>query len=281
MKDEELQQQLAEWGRAATPDPNATFADNLESGLRAMGVQRAQPRPIWQLLSGVAAAALLVIAGIFALDRYGESDLVVMSASEDTAVFLPSGTELDSPSQLGLPDGSRIEVGPDGSASVGDVVLDAGSVAEIVDGRVEVLRSPTETAPTTAVPTTTQPPTTTAPTTQPPTTTDRTTSTQPERTTTTSTRPTGSISPEIRVELTAALERRDVLLRWTATESDRIAGWEVRSISGDRTATVAVLRDPAARELRVSRPDRTVAYQVFALDRASEVVAESNRAQPR
>lgn len=278
---DDLERQLERWGRSSPPAVNQALANRLESELRRIAAEKTRPqrRPIWQPLIGITAAAVLVVAGFLALDRDGMAEIVVLSTSENAVVILPDGTEIESPSELGLPEGSRIEIGSAGSATVGDVILGAGSVVEIVDGRVEVLSSPPAPTSATTVAPTADPSTTTQPTsTQPPTTADRATSVV-DRTTTTSTgRPATTAAVEIRVVLTVRTGRSEVELSWTAADLDQITGWEMRALSGDRSATVAVLREPGARQLTLTRQDGSVTYRVLALGRDGVVLAESNSA---
>ncbi|MBT8240666.1 MAG: hypothetical protein KJN63_05515, partial [Acidimicrobiia bacterium] len=205
--------------------------------------------------------------------------------SQDSTVILPDGTELDSPTSLDLPDGTRIEVGADGSAEVDSVILDAGSVAEIVDGRLEILSQPTDTTTSTirstTAPTTSTPPSSGPSSTAPPTPVRETSTSSVDRTTSTpTTRPTDSLPVEVDIRLTATqTTRSEVALEWTVTATERIGGWEVQLRDGERTTTIARLRDPRARRLVVTRPDLdSPRYVVIGLDRNGNPVGESNPA---
>lgn len=289
MNDDDLRERLDSWGQSSPPPASDVFADNLESELRATAAQRigAAPRPIWQPLAGLVAVSVLLVAGFLALNQVtGDGHgVVVLATSQDSTVILPDGTELDSPTSLDLPDGTRIEVGTDGSAEVDSVILDAGSVAEIVDGRLEILSQPTDTT-TSTIRSTTAPTTSTPPSSGPsstaPTTPVRETSTSSvDRTTSTpTTRPTDSLPVEVNIRLTATqTTRSEVALEWTVTATERIGGWEVQLRHGERTTTIARLRDPRARRLVVTRPDLdSPRYVVIGLDRNGNPVGESNPA---
>ena len=323
MSDDELINELESLGRTEVPDVDDRFADALESRLRIQGAQQlgATPttRPIWQPLAGVLTAAVLVIAGFVAVDRLARGDdteILVLAVSQDATVILPGGEVVADRAGLELPDGTRIEVGPTGSATVGDVVLEGGAVAEIVDGVVEIQARPTEFAlPTTEVPTTaapstvtsTAPPSTAPPptappptvgpvteprppttrrttTTAPPTSTDRTTVT--DRTTTTTARTTSTtITRPTRTEPVDVAVKLEVLnvsvtrarLQWSTSTFDGITDWAVRATQGDRTTIVAVLGGADAKALAVARPERgSVTYVVLARDAGGATIAQSN-----
>jgi hypothetical protein len=311
MSDEELTNELESLGSADVPDVDDRFADALESRLRIQGAEQltAAPttRPIWQPLAGVLTAAVLVIAGFVALDRLGDgndSEILVLAVSQDATVILPGGEVVTDSAGLELPDGTRIEVGPTGSATIGGVVLESGAVAEIVDGVVEIQARPTEFAlPTTGVPTTTRPsttatstapastspPPTVGPITEPPPTTRRTTTTTastatdrttttPRTTTTTITRPTRTGPDDVAVKLEVFdVSVTRARLQWSTTSFEGIADWAVRAIQGDRTSVVAVLGGADARALAVARPERgSVTYVVVARDGGGATIAESN-----
>jgi hypothetical protein len=286
MTDDDLRERLDAWGQSSPPAVTDMFADNLESELRVRAAQRtgAAPRPIWRPLAGLVAASVLILAGYLATTRIATDNgtVVVLATSQDSTVILPDGTELDSPTSLDLPDGSRIEVGADGSASVNSVVLGAGSVAEIVDGRVEVLSQPAQPTTSTTSPATSAAPSTRPTTTSPPTTVRPTSTSQVDRTTSTppNTRPTDPPPAAVDIELLATQTlRSEVVLEWTVTTADQIRGWEVQLRDGNRTVTIALLRDARARRLVVTRPDlESPTYVVIGLDRNGNAVAQSNPA---
>lgn len=183
MTDDDLQQRLDALGRRDTPMVDPTFADGLESDLRAMAAAPARPSLLAVLLRpSVVVVALAVLAGVaFFLSRPDDAGLE-FAAAEGTSVSIPGSPEL-SAGVVGqsIPDGTRITVGPEGSATVGGVILDPGTVAIVVNGVVEVIELPptrgpdapdTTVAPTedSPAPTTSTASTTTAPTTEGPTT---------------------------------------------------------------------------------------------------------------
>jgi len=224
----------------------------------------------------------------------------VMGASTQTEVEFPDGSTMSGAEGLALPDGTRIVVGADGSAVIADVVLEPGAEAIIENGQLEILpgststdSSPRTTAPISSAPSTTTPPTTAPPTTAPATTagtsstrgddtstsTPRSTTTAPPDLATTAERPATSTTTtalEPLVELEWEERSGNVVLVWTYVGPESLAGWEVTVTNDDRTRTLAVLRDPAARSLTVEQLDAAVTYQVTARDGAGTLIAESN-----
>ena len=185
MTDDDLHRRLEALGRRETPMVDPAFADGLEANLRAMAATPARPSLLARVLRpSVVVAALAVLAGVAFFVSRPEDAGLEFAAAEGTSVSIPGSAEL-SAGVVGqpIPDGTRITVGPDGSATVGGVILDPGTVAIVVNGVVEVVELPPATTvppgatSTTAAPveepaesTTAAAPTTAAPTTEPPTT---------------------------------------------------------------------------------------------------------------
>lgn len=313
MTDDELDSRLERWGRSSVPDVDGAFANRLETDLRMQATAaESSPRRFGVLLrpAMIMAAVALVVVGYVMFAAGGDGDDVVLVAADNTTVSIPgSPTTIVGVAGFELPDGARLVVGPDGSATVAGIVLEPGTVAEIVDGRVELfdVDSALATTSSTSIPTTTTgQPTTSGPQTSdssappspssgpattaaPPTTSDRTTSTvapttsqqpntsAPPTTDGTSTPPTTRPADRPSITLLAEqLRDRQVLLSWQVDGGeDVIAGWEIRVRSGDASRRVALIRDPDARRLRVERTDRVVEYQVLARAAGGDVLGRS------
>lgn len=300
----------------AQPSPDPAFANRLETDLRLMMAERSAParRPWWQPAMALASVALVVIIGWLALAS-SNGEPVVVNAASDTELILPDGDSIVGTVGAELPDGTRISVGADGSAIIGGVVLDAGSEALVLDGRVVVIEPPPRGLPpaTTAVPSSDRPssslsttsssgpsdsPTSTdasrasspaspgPPTSRPPSTDSgpSTTETTADRSSTTSTTSTSRSSTSatttigelvIDLEVTEDGPSRWSLV-WTVT-GDRpgIAGWDVEVVDGDRVRVIATLRGASVRSVSVERPDIEVSYRVVARNADGAAVATS------
>lgn len=306
MRDDDLNDRLEGWGGETTPDVDPRFANSLETDLRLRAAEVSSRGGLFHLLFRPAVIAGVTMAAVvgFLFVRSGEDAVdVFIAAAEGTSVSIPGDAELtDGVAGLDLPEGSRIDVGPDGSATVAGVVLEAGTTARIVDGQLEIVDVPSDRPPdrpTTTIgdrPTTTIGPTadsdepaatdgpaTTAPSDVPPT-------TRPDDTASTTTRPTTTtpattIVPDTAPQTTSTepprteptdrnvdvkldvgrVREQQSLLRWEVAGSvDAIAGWEVRVRSGDGVRRVALIREPDARRLRVEIPGRNAMYKVIA-----------------
>ncbi len=310
---DELEQQLHRLGSTSPPAPDPAFANRLETDLRLLAIDtQGVRRPIWRPVLSALAASVLVMVGVFSLMRLNPtpSDELVMSAAHQTSLVLPDGTEVVASDGTYLIDGTRIVVGRDGGAVIGSLVLLPGTVAVVVDGQIEILGPPESGEPVDGG----SPSTTTSPTTSPPTTTIETSGptttgrtddevvgeAEPQRTTTTTTgttstasdsstttttsvqpsttgprlAPGGPVSPVLQVETVS--DRRARLI-WTVLDDDQIAGWVIMSERDDMTSTVAVLRDPEARQVTVERPSEGVInYWVVAKDSTGNVRHLSN-----
>lgn len=304
----DVERRLEAWGDQPQPPVDGAFANRLDAQLRDMAFDRMgerPPRPFWQPALLAVLALVVVAAGVLVSTRPGDDQLaLVMGPNSDTEIVLPNGEVVDAVEGLELADGTRISVGEGGSAVVGDVVLEPGSEALVVEGTLEVLTD-VRTTGSTAVPTT-RPGTTRPPTTRPtdstvddrPTTSDSDSS--PERSTSTVTDSTADVprstaatsttendrttttsaAPE--VVLTAESGRdRQIVLSWSYSGPDSLSGWEVTATSGDRTRTLVVLRDPAARSITLDAGDGPVGHRVIARDASGTVIAESNLVSTR
>lgn len=152
MTDDELQRRLDALGRSDIPSVDPAFADGLESDLRAMAAAPQRSAPLaWLLRPSVVVAALAILAGFaFFLSRPDPGGLE-FAAAAGTSVSIPGEADLSSGTAgQALPEGARITVGPDGSATVGGVILDPGTVAIVVNGVIEVVELPADTVPPTS-----------------------------------------------------------------------------------------------------------------------------------
>jgi hypothetical protein len=298
---DDIERRLEQWGRDRPTGADGAFANRLDADLRRLASERqhaGRQRPIWQPAVLALMAALLVFGGVFAFTRdRADETLLVMGATTETEVVLPSGEMVTGEAGLALPDGTRIVVGDEGSAVIADVVLEPGTEAMVQNGRLEILEDeqPAPTRPTS--PTTTAPadrPTTTLPSTTRPTT--RPTASSAERSTSTTTDGSGTTSttaadvttqptftdrtttpaPDPQVSLDWSEQRGRIELTWTYTGPETPAGWEVSVTNGDRSRTLALLRDSGARSLTVERLDGPATYRVVARQADGAVIAESN-----
>ncbi len=156
MTDDDLQRRLDALGRSDTPMVDPAFADGLESDLRAMAAapQRATPLA-WLLRPSVVIAALAILAGFAFFVSRSEPAGLEFAAADDTSVSIPGAPDLASGAAgQALPEGARIMVGPDGSATVGGLILDPGTVAIVVNGVIEVVELPADISPPTSTTTT-------------------------------------------------------------------------------------------------------------------------------
>ena len=205
MTDDHLTERLRRLGRDRVPPVDGAFANRLEADLRTAHAGPRGARIADLLVRPVAVlAALAVVVGVVAVfQRDDARPGVAMVAADGTTVSIPGGDSLVAGrAGLDLPDGTRIEVDDGGSAVVAGVVLEAGSSAIVVDGRIELVDSPALTTveppirtTTTTAPATTDAPTTSDATAPTPSTTDAPT-TSGDQTTTPSTTPSTTTGPD-------------------------------------------------------------------------------------
>ncbi|MEE9414702.1 MAG: hypothetical protein V3V01_05405 [Acidimicrobiales bacterium] len=147
---DELNKRLDSLGEGRVPPVDGAFANRLEADLRASAFEPKSKRFNlgWLFRPGVlVAAAVAVIGGIFVASIDSDPQLQ-MTAAQGTTVSIPGSTTFQSGAAgLALPDGTRIDVGPDGSAIVAGVVLEADSSALVVDGGVEITNTGAPLAP--------------------------------------------------------------------------------------------------------------------------------------
>ncbi|MGI9621538.1 MAG: hypothetical protein ACR2PK_01780 [Acidimicrobiales bacterium] len=166
---DDLEKRLRDWGRSVTPEPDPDFAQRVEADLRSAAYFSPAPeepraRPRFTLRPALVLGMFVLLAGAAALVvanlNDDETETLAMEEAEGASVIGPSGAAAPAETGTELPDGTIIEVGSNGFAVVGGIVLPPDSVAVIVDGHVEFLGAfptpATRTAPTpspTAAPT--------------------------------------------------------------------------------------------------------------------------------
>ena len=341
MTDENIDEIMSRFQREPVPPVDGAFANRLEADLREQSLQGVQPlrQPAWWLRPGtvVAFGLLVVVVGFASGLIDSDPTTVEITSAQGSSISVPGSSDLvEGQPGMELVDGTRIEVEPGGSITVGGVVLEAGTTAIVEAGSVAIISGhplrttttqatgastsdattlqPTPTtgtvvAPTTSPPTTndsapetdttapnsttapntTAPPTTAPPTTAPPTTAPPKTA-PPKTTVPPETRPTTSAPPTtttVPARLAIGVEFVDVgdsaaTLAWNIRETDtRILGWVVQVRRGDGVvATLATIRQPEARSLRIELAEQTRQYRVTARGEGGEILGESRWVSP-
>lgn len=297
----DLEERLEQWGSAETPPPDGAFVNRLDAQLRDLAHAPAaggERRPFWQPALLTALAVLLVGAGVFAVSRDSGQDVaLVMGASSQTEIELPGGDRLAATEGLSLPEGTRISVGLEGSAVINNVVLDPGTEAIVEDGALQVLEArpvvstttppnrPTTTVDRTT--TTVQRPTTTVTTAPASSTTAVATTAAPSTAVPTSAVPTSAVPSTADVERSTTVPSPVVSLSWEEVDGNRVlswtyrgpntlAGWEVIVSSGNRSQTLAILRDPSVRSITIDALAVPATYTVVARTADGATLVESN-----
>ena len=148
---DEVRNALEDAGRREVPEPRDDFATGLEQRLLTLAKNSppdAPPQParrpsVFGLAAGLVAVALALAVAVTILGNDDRSSVAFeLSDSVNVVVVLADGTTLVDPDGLLLPDGAVVQVGVDGSARVGDIVLTSGDTATIVDRRLRVDRQP-------------------------------------------------------------------------------------------------------------------------------------------
>ena len=158
MGNDELEERLESMSTRSAPPVDPDFGNRLESELRRQLAEPATRRgSMWDVLlrPGVlVGTAAAVIAVVFIVAQRDTPVDLVMGSAEGTSISIPGESEtIDGVAGLSLPEGSRIVVAQEGSAVVADVVLDGGTIAQIVDGQLELVDvAPETTRPRTSVP---------------------------------------------------------------------------------------------------------------------------------
>jgi hypothetical protein len=182
---DDLRRDLEAAGRRPVPEPRPGFEAALEERLLAIArtpVAALPPTPpparavvrrrlAFGFAGGLAGAAALVAIALLVTTLGGRPlPSLELTGAVNVEVALADGTTLLDPDGLLLPDGSEVRVGAGGSARIGDVVLAAGDVATVADGRLQVrppgseASRPGSPAPTSGRPTASAPAATRAPT---------------------------------------------------------------------------------------------------------------------
>lgn len=210
--DDELRKRLDAWGTDPGPEVDPVFAQRLEADLRSAAYFTPTPPPpssrrhpllrpglVLGALVLAALAAVVVVAG-----RDHPTEVLVIEDTAGATVTLPGDTAMAAVDGTELPDGTIIDVSPEGFVVVGGIVLPPDSRARIVDGVVELIEvavvpTPTPTPPATADPTATATATPEATTEAPPAPVTPTPDPTPA-----APQPTPTAEPEIRATPTAA-----------------------------------------------------------------------------
>ena len=150
----DVRRELEEAGRRAVPDPDPAFTNALGTRLRAISATSPHPSPrrrrpqrsrwpVGVLAAGLAAAALAAFAVLGGHTPTPSQSIpgLELTAAVNVVVQLADGTTIQNPDGLYLPDGATVTVGDGGSAQIGDVVLQAGEVILVHNGRVQVQQS--------------------------------------------------------------------------------------------------------------------------------------------
>jgi len=130
---DDMHRHLTALGSSAVPDPDAAFADHLELQLRDMravdATQMPAPRRWPATVAAVAFSVAVVAFGISTIQP--GIDSVRISSATGAQLHLPNGSVIEAKPGLEMPEGAWVEVGPSGSASIGELLLGPGQVAEV------------------------------------------------------------------------------------------------------------------------------------------------------
>lgn len=146
---ENMHRHLSELGSAPVPEPDAAFATHLELHLRATSAAAStrlvRPKR-WPATVAALTFSLAVVAFGLATINPRQSSIRI-SAATGTAVHMPDGQVVVASPGLVIPEGSRVEVGPSGSARIGDVDVGPGQAADVTpEGIVLTFSGPLTTA---------------------------------------------------------------------------------------------------------------------------------------
>lgn len=131
---DEMHRHLTALGTAPVPDPDPVFVTDLELRLRALRAAEPVPGSLrprrWPATVAAVTFSLAVVAfGLATLDT--GSPAVRVAAASGVSVRMPDGAVVIAEPGLDLPEGARVEVGPTGSARIGDIDLGPGQVADV------------------------------------------------------------------------------------------------------------------------------------------------------
>lgn len=149
----EMRDLLDAAGRREVPPPDAAFADALETRLAAVAAtlpatdalpaRVTRRRRVGLGLGAALAATALVIALLPGLlpAQPQPAGRAQLGEPHNVAVTLPDGSVLEDPGGLLLPLGAVVDVGPGGSARIGDLELRAGDSAVVTEGGLTITRA--------------------------------------------------------------------------------------------------------------------------------------------
>jgi hypothetical protein len=151
---EEIRTLLEAAAERDVPTPRPEFVAGLEARLLGEGSTIARPIPLVArdggrsrtrlvrpaMLSAAAVVAAFVLAGSLG-GLFGQDPAqrrLELTSAIDTVVVLPGGDELPAEPGQPLPDGTTIQTGDEGSATVGNVELGPNQIATIEGGQIQV-----------------------------------------------------------------------------------------------------------------------------------------------
>jgi len=125
---------MTELGSSDTPEPDPRFVTNLELQLResragATAYRFARPRRWPATVAAVTFSVAVVAFGLATVDT--SPQVVSISAASGAEVRMPDGQVVEATPGLELPNGAVVEVGPAGSARIGDIDVGPLQAAEI------------------------------------------------------------------------------------------------------------------------------------------------------
>lgn len=275
----DMDDRLRAMAESPAPSPRAEFADALEARLRAVHATDltapTRPSRLRTVRMWLATAAVAAVAAIVTIVAGSSSDpasaSVQLTSATGAVVELPDGTVVNGTAGLRLPNGAVVRTGAGGRVVADGIDLGADAEAVVVNGRLR--RRPI----TRPLPTTTplRPTTTVAPT---PVTRPGPGATSPPPTRPAPPPPTTTTSPRQALRLSATADRSGaVMLRWSAYPGPAFDRYVLSRAIGDRTQTLAEIRDVDTTEWRDQLPDRvrSATYRIVALSADGRVLAAS------
>lgn len=258
---DDLDDELAEWGRSLTPPVDGAFANRLETSLRSdMLDASSNARAGWAGWAAIVFRPGVVVMAI-ALLIFG---FAFVSGDSDDGGFADDGAPLLEPTTTAGP-GSTNSITPTTAGipvptipadALDSTVTNPPSTGTVVQPEVT---DPTQTD-RSIVPQTISPPTT-SPRDSDATTIPETTIPRQDTISSTTTWPPGLLV----IEGTVSAIGQRIVVEWTvAGEISPISGWTIQRTVGDRTAVAATIRDPQTRTVSIVATDRLTTYRIEA-----------------
>lgn len=131
---DDMHRYMTELGSSSTPEPDPRFVTNLELQLResradATTHRFARPRRWPATVAAVTFSVAVVAFGLATIDT--SPQIVSISAASGAEVRMPDGQVVVATPGLELPNGAVVEVGPAGSARIGDIDVGPLQAAEV------------------------------------------------------------------------------------------------------------------------------------------------------